>query len=50
LSRSSACQCSPPYHSTATRHIVFLPLGSGLTIENRSADAPLGYLIVKARG
>lgn len=29
--------------------VVYLPLGAVLTIENRSADAPLSYLIVKAR-
>lgn len=28
--------------------VVYLPLGSILTIENRSNDAPLRYLIVKA--
>jgi quercetin dioxygenase-like cupin family protein len=30
--------------------MVFLPLGSVLSIENASAAAPLRYLIVKARG
>jgi quercetin dioxygenase-like cupin family protein len=29
--------------------VVHLPLGSVLSIENRSSDAPLRYLIVKAR-
>ena len=29
---------------------IYLPLGSVLSIENRSSDAPLRYLIVKARG
>jgi quercetin dioxygenase-like cupin family protein len=28
--------------------VVYLPLGSILTIENRSNDAPLRYLIIKA--
>ena len=28
--------------------LVYLPLGSFLTIENQSADEPLRYLIVKA--
>lgn len=30
--------------------VVHLPLGSVLAIRNRSADSPLRYLIVKARG
>jgi len=29
---------------------VFLPLGSVLALENLSADEPLRYLIIKARG
>ncbi len=29
--------------------LVYLPLGSILSLENRSNDAPLRYLIVKAR-
>jgi quercetin dioxygenase-like cupin family protein len=30
--------------------VIYLPLGSVLAIENRSSDAPLRYLIVKAHG
>ena len=37
-------------HGLAAGDAVYLALGSVLTIENRSPDAPLRYLIVKARG
>jgi quercetin dioxygenase-like cupin family protein len=33
----------------AAGDVVYLPLGSVLAIENRSTDAPLRYLILKAR-
>jgi quercetin dioxygenase-like cupin family protein len=37
-------------HGLSAGDAVYLPLGSVLAIENRSEDAPLRYLIVKARG
>jgi quercetin dioxygenase-like cupin family protein len=37
-------------HALGAGDVVHLPLGSVLAIENRSADAPLRYLIIKARG
>lgn len=37
-------------HGLSSGDAVYLALGSVLTIENRSADAALRYLIVKVRG
>lgn len=37
-------------HPLGADDAVFLPLGSVLSIVNRSASEPLRYLIVKARG
>jgi quercetin dioxygenase-like cupin family protein len=36
-------------HALGPGSTVYLPLGSVLAIENRSAEEPLTYLIVKAR-
>ena len=36
-------------HGLSSGDAVYLPLGSVLTIENRSPDEPLRYLIIKAR-
>ncbi len=36
-------------HPLGPGDVVHLPLGAVLAIENRSSDAPLTYLIVKAR-
>jgi quercetin dioxygenase-like cupin family protein len=36
-------------HPLGAGHVVHLPLGSVLAIENRSAHAPLRYMIIKAR-
>jgi quercetin dioxygenase-like cupin family protein len=38
-----------PY-SLGSGDVVHLPLGSVLSLENRSSERPLTYLIVKARG
>ena len=37
-------------HPLGPGDLVHLPLGSVLSIENSSSDAPLRYLIIKARG
>ena len=37
-------------HALGPGDVVHLPLGAVLSIANRSADAPLWYLIIKARG
>jgi quercetin dioxygenase-like cupin family protein len=37
-------------HALGAGDAIYLPLGAVLSIENRSSDAPLRYLIVKARG
>lgn len=36
-------------HSLEPGNVVHLPLGSVLALRNRSTDAPLRYLIIKAR-